>query len=340
MIAWGIGFASVGAILGYGLGLMLGVFQAQILAIAAGVSVAYHWSDESLCDFENYEPRFLRVVLLHLACLLPSVVFTRDWGLTLLGPGGQFSGSLMTTGLCVGGLLLAEHLDEKDAGHVRRAIFAAGAFTALICLMQGFGVNLLRIPLPGTGRATGLIGSPIDAGALLALLLAFAPLASAPLLLLGLLATGSKGAMLGAAVSLTPRKYRLYAFALASLVGVFGVFKSGSLSNVGRRATWEAAWKGASFMGSGPATFIHTFQAEKPAAFAAENPQYKQAYAHNAFLEALTTRGVFGLIGLLAFLAFPAAAGLWTIAMFNPISYEVVFVACVLAGLRIPEEES
>jgi O-antigen ligase len=68
--------------------------------------------------------------------------------------------------------------------------------------------------------------------------------------------------------------------------------------------------------------------------------RYTQLFAHNAILEAATTKGLFGVIGLLAFLLVPALAGVWVIAMFNPISFEVVYVAAVLAGLHYRRSES
>jgi len=216
---------------------------------------------------------------------------------------------------------------------------ALGAISAVICLMQvSSGHNILRFQLPADGRPVGLLGSPIDTGALMVVLLTYQ---LNPLFLVGALATKSTGAILGAAVAVTPARWRIYAFALLSIAGVLGAIYSPSASNVGRRVTWEIALRSASWFGTGPATFRHTFVEYRDRHGYAERfldqgakKNYTQVHAHNAMLEALSTMGVLGLVGLLAlWFAAPELAGLWTVCMFNPVSFEVAFVACVLAGI-------
>jgi O-antigen ligase len=88
---------------------------------------------------------------------------------------------------------------------------------------------------------------------------------------------------------------------------------------------WPSVAKKITAIGSGPATL---------SALKCWAPEKKVlASAHNSVLEAAATRGLFGVLGLFALLVAPQMAGLWTVAMFNPISFEVVFIACILVGI-------
>jgi O-antigen ligase len=103
---------------------------------------------------------------------------------------------------------------------------------------------------------------------------------------------------------------------------------------------WRIALQSVRPLGTGPATFISTFAKDRSPEFAAARPGYLQTHAHNSVLEAASTMGALGVLSLVAFLVAPHMAGLWTVAMFNPISFEVVFIACVLVGLSWPRRRT
>jgi hypothetical protein len=63
-------------------------------------------------------------------------------------------------------------------------------------------------------------------------------------------------------------------------------------------------------------------------------PTYRQAFTHNAIVEAGFCRGIVGLASLWCFFVAPEVAGIWTVLMFNPLAFEVIFLVCVLVGLH------
>lgn len=330
--AWGLSLAAVGAILGWSrTGYHSGFSDPKLLLILAGVMAALVWMRPT-----RRPARYAAPVGLYLASWLPSMAATKDIWRSLLGLPGIYTGGALSAALGAGGLLLGERLRGVERAHVRRAVLWGGCMAAAICLLQAGGADPYHFAMP-KGRAVGLSGSPIDAGGLFVALLAVAPWSLVPVLLVGLLATASRGAFLGALVALLPVRRRIPAAAAAVLLGLAWVYANPapSASDLGRRELWTVAARSASVLGTGPATFYETFEAGKSAAFA----NYHQAFAHNTVLEALSTRGAAGVLGLLAFLAAPRMAGLWVVAMFNPISFEVGFVACVLTGLYPTHEQ-
>ncbi len=342
MTAAGLAFASVGSILAFTLGGPFsphGFVETKLVAVIIGVVVAatwHNWRESPLC----------RPVVLYLGCMVPSIIVSIDLPTSLFGfvnaKSHVYSGGLLTTLLAAGGLLMAEQLEErKDAENVFRAIAAAGMLAALAAVGQRMGHDIFNFG-PNAGRAIAFSGAHYDAGALFAVLLAFSPLTAAiPTWLYGaaIWATAARGAFLGGLVALVPVRHRVKAFALASLIGmVYACLPATNQSDRGRQGLWDMAAKSASFLGSGPATFPQVMARQKTAEWTAkyqpEDPNFFQAHAHNAILDTMVTKGFFGLLGLLTLLAVPELAGLWTVAMFNPISFEIVFVACVLAGLN------
>ncbi len=319
--AAGLAFASLGAILAFNRGgvFIHGMTDARLVCMVAGILPAAHfhkWRDS----------KFMFPVVAYGLCMVPALFVTRSWQISLFGHPGVYSGSVLTFLLCAMGLLIAEQLEEgRDL--VRNTILAAGSATVLVCLAQrAVGFDPFRI---GTfdGRAVGFLGSPIDIGALLVVLLTFAPL-GLPIYAAGLWAAASRGAWVAALVALTPRRFRVAAFVLATVVGISCMYLRPTNSDAGRVLIWNNA--PLSLMGSGPATFNLTFPR---GIFVPSEGILNPAHAHNSVIDTLSTKGVFGLMGLLALLWAPELAGLWTICMFNPVSFEVTFIACVLAGL-------
>lgn len=331
-MAWGLSLAAVGAILGWSrTGFARGFSDPKLMLIVAGVLGAWLWARPS-----RGTGRYASPVAWYALSWLPSLAASRDLWRSLFGTPGLYTGGALVAGLGAAGLLLAERLREAEKVFVRRWVLWAGALTAVLCLAQVSGLDPFRFVLP-QGRAVGLLGSPVDAGAVFVALLAVSPWSLVPLLLAGLVATGSRGALLAAAVSLLPVRARAGGAAVAVTVGMAWALCNPypNASDAGRRELWGVASRSVSLWGTGPATFRETFEAGKSAAYAG----YRQAFAHNAVLEAASTRGVVGVAGLLSFLVAPRMAGIWVVSMFNPISFEVSFLACVLTGLYPPEHE-
>ena len=325
----GLGIASVAAILAWSrVGFSFGFTDPKILLIGAGVMIAWYFKTG-----RDAPPRLKKAVVLYSICFLASLVFTRDLSISLFGVKGIFSGSLLTAAMCVSGVVLASKVEKPDV--LKKVILCAGAFAAVHGLAQHFGADPFRIgPLPENG-AVGMIGSRIDFGAMM---VAMFTVSHNPLYLLGLWSSHSRGAWLGAAVAIIPIKYRVIGFILASAATMSLTFYSKAPKDILRVEVWKVAVHSATVQGTGPATFLYTFAENRSKTVTDLAPHYLQAHAHNQILEAVSTRGLLGLLGLLSFLVAPSMTGLWTIGMFNPISFEVVFVACVLVGLRRQEE--
>lgn len=327
-MAWGLALASAGAILGWSRVDFNphGFTTPKLLAIAVGVVASLVWSSHL-----KTSGRFEWPVIKYALSWIPSMALTRDIGRSVVGFPNYYTGGVIPAGLSVAGLFAADKLDEEGRVTVRRAILAAGLLTALLCVYQKAGADPFRFGLPHGQRAVGLLGSPIDAGVVLAAIIAVAPLSCVPLLFAGIMATASRGAMLAAFVSMVPMRFRAWAAAIAIIGGMWhAVFRPNpSESDAGRRELWSVAVQSISITGNGPGTFYELFEQKKSKGW----EKYHQAGAHNAILEAAVTRGLFGVLGLLSILSFPRMAGVWVVSMFNPISFEVSFLACVLTGL-------
>lgn len=322
--AVGLAFASSCAILAWTRGWVFlhDVSDARLAGIILGLVIAAHWHRWRY-------GRFTQAALAFGACVLIPTIWSRDIRLSLFGYPGIYSGSVMTYAVCAAGLLIADQLD-RGREMVKRVILCAGTLTAVVCYMQRFQADIFRLgPEPGFVRATGFLGSPTDTGALFVVLMTFAPRGFIPVYLAGIWATISRGAWLAIPVALAPARWRLWVFAAVSAFGISCALASPAPSDVGRKTIWRVAAAHLTWKGSGPATFWHTFRESRPETPIALNP----AHTHNAILEAISTRGILGLLSLGFLLFLPELAALWTISLFNPVSFEVVFIACVLAGL-------
>lgn len=237
--------------------------------------------------------------------------------------------------------------------------------------------------LPTGRRAVSTLGSPVDLGALLALALPLSlwrvdsdrrPLSAIAAILIagGLLATGSRGAMLAAAAgaaaywlmsrrrpgsSLLPSLG--IALAVVAAAVVWTARPGATASDIARREVWKTAWTAFvqnPWIGVGPDGFEDAFRRLRTAAFVtALGSDHRQAYPHNDILQVLSTVGLLGAAAyawLLAVivkaarralepagtraLAAGLAAGLlalWVNLALNPIALEVLAFAAAAAGL-------
>lgn len=320
---WGLLVAVVSALLLHTRGGLLvnGFTDPKIIAMTSGIVAAWYWMDG-----RTNKPRLVHAATAYVAGIIPSFLASKNYMLSIFGYPGVYSGGILTTGLCASGAILADRLDEKRKETVRKVILSCGTMIAILLVAQKMGRDPFRFPTPG-GNATGIYGSIIDSGALMVTMLSAS---FNPLYLAGIWATGTRGAWLGAIVSAFPIRFRAYAFIAATISGIAYTSIGGGDSDADRRAIWSRATSNISFIGTGPATF-HLFGGDAIKIT-------RTVSAHNSVLEAASTRGIFGLLGLLAILVAPQMAGLWTMCMFQPISFEVVFIACVLVGISRKED--
>ncbi len=185
-----------------------------------------------------------------------------------------------------------------------------------------------------SGRSVAWIGSPIDLGALLAMA---APVSGAwlPLILMGLLASGSRGAMLAVLFAFGSNRARLL---LLPLLFIPLVLKSPK--DVARVELCKTAWTGFKerpWLGQGPNTFTLVFDRLKTKRLVeVVEPNYRQAHAHNDLFEMLCSTGILGLIGYLLLLwplrRSQSLVALFVVLKYNPVSFEVLAAAALIAG--------
>jgi len=237
--------------------------------------------------------------------------------------------------------------------------------------------------LPTGGRAVSSLGSPVDLGAMMALLWPAAlwradaerrifPMILAVLVAGGLIASGSRGAMLAAGVGTAAywlltrrepgvalRRCILLAVAVAALAVAWSYRSGGSVRDLARREVWKTALHASTlrpWLGWGPDGFEDAFKLLRTDAFVALlGSNSYQAYAHNDILHVLSAAGLLGLAAyawLLIALAWAArrsldstknralaaalTAGLlalWVNLKLNPVALEVLALAAVCAGL-------
>lgn len=321
-------------------------------------------------------------------------------GLLALGLSAAFSDDLMTSlrgrydsyAYGVWGLALAAAAAELGArgarGREDEALRWLGWSAALVggyAILQKLGIDpIFQVKeLPTGGRAVSTVGSPVDLGAMLALLWPLAlrrvdaersafPLILAALVAGGLIASGSRGAMLAAGVGTTcywllsrreprtslPRSLGAAAFA-AAFVLVWSFRSGASVRDLARIEVWKtalAAFRIRPWFGWGPDGFEDAFKILRSDRFVEllGSGTY-QAYAHNDLLHVLSGTGLFGAAGYAWLLVAvclaaaralrapegrgPAAAllagllALWVNLTLNPVALEVLVLAAVCAGL-------
>lgn len=291
------------------------------------------------------------------------------WGLALLAAAAQLAARS------------ARGREEDRARWLVRSAAIVGGYGVL--QKCGFDPIFHIKDLPLGGRAVSTLGSPVDLGALLVLVWPLAlrrvdlgrrPLSAlaAALIAGGLIASGSRGALLAAAAgsaaywlmsrrrpseSLRPS----LGVALASVgTAILWSWRSGAaVVDVARREVWKTAltvFAQSPLLGCGPDGFEDAFRRLRTADFvAAMGSQHHQAYAHNDILQILAGMGIAGAAAYAALLAAlgrtarralepPASRGLaaalvagllafWMNLEFNPVSLEVLAFAAVIAGL-------
>ena len=236
-----------------------------------------------------------------------------------------------------------------DRFSVERGLRWGAVFFSLSVLAHRF---LLPEYLLTGARAYGTMGSPVYAGALACLCLPFCVgYIERGVLISALLATGSRGAWLGAAVGMgyahfptLTRRGKFYAVALP-LTLVLGSFAVRPVSDLGRVIVWHSAvdaFKQRPWLGWGAGNFLMVAQVWR-------NPLWDEAYGsttqdhtHNLFLEAAATSGIVGIIYLSVFLfclwhgsdrkTRSALLGVGIVGMLNPLPLIVKALCVMLAA--------
>lgn len=341
---WALGVAVAGS--------LLAVFPMQaamysipkFVLLAAGTALA--WAALARAGAPARRTPLDRPLLVLAAVLLASFAFSSDRFLSFVGRYQMYSLGLLPLGVLAAFYYAAVRSGQPEAPRpLLRLCAAVSVAMGLHALLQAAGVEPIAY-MPRKfpdGRAVGTLGNPAYLGACLTALL---PLALGLALdkegedrvlgwlgaagaAAGMLASGSRGAFLGAAAGAvvylwlsgrlrTPGGRRLWASALALLLAA-GVAASlrlrrVSASDSARLAMWDTALRAVParpWLGAGPDTFEALLRRSRTDDFIrAVGPVAGQAHAHNDLLQALTTTGAAGLAAYL-WLAWALAVLAW-----------------------------
>lgn len=324
-MTWGLIIAVVGSMLAFYTHLIHAFTLPKLACICLGLLIA--------CLFQNsrgVDQKIKGIVTLYGICLGISFIFSRNHMLSLVGYFGVFNGSILTFMICALGALLASKETEAGARMIRKAAISAGVVVVLYACLQAFGFDPFKIGMATGQKAVSTEGGSIDLGALMVVLLSYNP---SIIWLVGLAACKSWGAAIAGIVAILPAKWKVDGFLMVATIGLVAVLTSPRISDNYRRKIWANAISHNTIktmlVGSGPATFAIK-SVEHPIAGHASIA----THAHCSILEAFSSGGVLGLLGLLVLALAPQLAGLWTVCLFNPVSFEVIFVASVLLGLN------
>jgi hypothetical protein len=280
----------------------------KLLTFAAGAVLA--------CRARRLPDEF--VLLLGFSCA--SAAWAFDTWASVLGIPNDWSSGVL--GLCIVGLAWCAASPE---------IASAARVVACLVAALAFCERIWGGPLGD--RAVATIGSPVHLGAYLALFVPGASLAALPFLVLGLIASGSRAAMIAAAVGLSVRRWWSAAIMLPIVVGVWIMRPAAVLADAQRLWAWRAAWAEPwTAIGVGVDNFLQVWVRHgEPGA------RYMHVYAHNDLLEAMVCLGFAGFAFYLVAWAralktfwCPELAVLFVVAKLNPLPLEVTVTAAVL----------
>jgi len=229
----------------------------------------------------------------------------------------------------------------------RRGLAWLGVALSIHAVIQRFGYDPLVTPrlVPQGHRAAAWVGSPVDLGAILAMLFFVGQPWQAALMCIGIWATGSRAPWLALYFGFIAMRWPKSArwMMVLAIIGCFFV-PSRTPGDKGRIEFWKSAaetFHQYPLLGSGPDTFIDTFTGERLAAFRKDigSEIARQGHAHNDILQALATTGIAGLLAYLWLLwrlpATPSLIALFVVMKFDPVALEVLALGAMLAGEAI-----
>lgn len=302
-----------------------------------------------------------------------SALFSSDYSLSILGPHSQQFYALLPMALCVLAYYATANSEIESETLVTMSLLG-GIVVSILAAGQGWGEHKFMEWSIQDDRAGSTFGSPIFLGSYLALI---APMAWAltgipgrrligrcvfSLVILGLLACRSRGALLAAALGIMlvhgarrPRAvFAISAFLMGSLLAISFLRHTARAADIMRFEGWKIAlmaWRAHPIFGWGPDTFLiagKQFLTPRYATAAGEN--IFQFNAHNDILQVLATTGLVGLAAY-GFLLFgiirlvgtraenPEGLGIaggvlavFICAKFNPIPLSTLAMMAVLLG--------
>lgn len=317
----------------------------KFVALAAGLAMAWMGTKRALSTALDVP------IAVFLAATLASTIASVDVPLSVLGDHRQPVFGLLEIALYVSAFYLGASLDEGTAAMGRRAVIIGGAVMGAVCVLQRIGLGPASLV---AGRMTSTSGSPIYAGACLALAL---PLAlsealsaaalgrlAAPAIAAGLILTKTRSAWLAAgagALALAAGNRKLTGRAAWTTAASVAVAAAAAVGLSAFRAQSDAirieVWRGAlaalwqrPLLGFGPDAFSVAFRLHKSFQFLAAThwSGAVETEAHNDLLQVGVT---LGLLGLAAFVAVQIAliAAAWPKRRTDPQSWSAVMGALI-----------
>lgn len=338
---WALGLAVAGSFLAVSPLQAAMYSMPKLVALSAGVLLA--WALIALKGAPARSTPLDRPLAACAAVLLASAAFSSDPYLSVLGRYQMYSLGLLPLALFAAFFYAAVRSGQAEAPLPLMKLCAVVTIAmGLHAMFQAAGVEPIAY-MPRKfpdGRAVGTLGNPAYFGACLAAL--FPPALGLALgkdrvlgwlaagaAAAGMVASGSRGAFLGAAAGAavylwssgrlsSPRARRLWAAAavLLLLAGAAAVLRLRRVaaSDSARLAMWDSALRAvpsAPWLGSGPDTFEALLRRGRTDDFIrALGPVAGQAHAHNDLIQALTTTGAAGLAAYL-WLAWALAMLAW-----------------------------
>lgn len=287
--------------------------------------------------------------LLYLLTVVIASFFSADVWLSFWGIFGTYSHGLLAAMVLIPFYVC---FDISSRPAIEKGIRVGAVIMSLVGIGQRFGVGWCPFPLFTGDRVYATLGSPIDVGAICALCFPFARTAPEKVLLvLCLWASGSRGAWIATALGaiyyywpvISPR-IRIWGLILSG-VGLISAMTYRPPSDLGRVAVYHAAvssFFARPWLGWGPGNFLMVAELWR-------NPLWDEVYgpttqdhAHNLFLEALSTSGIIGFIGLCILLwilwsrsdrpARSGLLGLFIVGMLNPLFMASKAIALMLCA--------
>lgn len=289
---------------------------AAVLLIFYGYSLSAHWSLGKLLivavgGLWLSTGRYYRLgtwPLAYLAVLTLTSVTSRDPWLSWWGLWGTYNVGLLAA-LTIAPYWACVGPDDREG--IERGLRVGGCIVAFVAALQMWGLVFSEDLADFSGRASSTLGSPVYLGAALALCYPFCRGYEKGLVWAALLASGSRGAWLAVLAGIVYEKWPTlsrrvrYWGVVGSLAILCVAFYIRPMSDLGRVVTWRAAWDAFAsrpWVGWGTGNFLMVADVFRNPAWVDAYGCTTQDHAHNFFLEALATSGLFGALTLGGFL--------------------------------------
>lgn len=318
MIELGLALSIFGAVLGFCPWSSEPFVATKLALVLTGAAISLG----SLCIRPKQELGSQSVPLLTWAyIILSTTLFSCDPLVSLIGLGDSSQGSFISF-MALGLSLSAAQMSGLSARRLATHVLAACCICAAYSVLQRLGQDPLFAGYQTYfgGRSFSTMGGPVLLAPVLAAALALAvghgEWAASALILVGLLATGTRaaigGGLAGAALAayLSGRVSSATASRFAGLAIFAAVLSRASAlgSDLGRVSLWAMAWQGfldRPFAGWGANTFGVAMRQYIGADYlSVHGPLLTHSHAHNLVLQTLFSYGLMGVVGLLVTVLF------------------------------------